>query len=404
MLIAVAVYHTINGRTLPRVYAIGSLSLSAGIWRFTYGKFAYLLFVSRSVLVYTLSIISLMVIALSMLCCVEPTGKGKLSPMALRVGCMGYCLIYIVQLGLQFFGIADLRQMLQVTHITLVISALVLFGSGLAAWLEKKPGTGKFFRQNYSWLLGVAVLLDLLLYYFAESSAGMLCTLSAILWASLMEGIRVLVSFMEQKNALEEMKTRLTLSRTTTMMSQIRSHFVFNILNAISGMCKYDPEMADDTIVRFARYLRSNIDIMEKDENIPFSTDLRQLEDYVALEQVRFGDKIEFYADVETDQFMIPPLILKPVVENAIKHGVSKKLTNGTIILRTRDRGDHIAITVEDDGVGFDMAQLEKEKSVGIRNIRFRLEHLVGGSMEIQSKIGVGTTVTITIPKKGGTP
>lgn len=81
------------------------------------------------------------------------------------------------------------------------------------------------------------------------------------------------------------------------MMSQIRSHFVFNILNAISGMCKCDPQKADDTIVCFARYLRNNIDIMEDDKNIPFTTELRQLEDYIMLEQVRFSDKLEFYTD-----------------------------------------------------------------------------------------------------------
>lgn len=245
-------------------------------------------------------------------------------------------------------------------------------------------------------------MMDLILYYLSDSSVGMLCTLAAILCFSMMEAIRLLVSFSEQKNALREMETELILSRTTTMMSQIRSHFVFNILNAISGMCKYDPEMADDTIVRFARYLRNNIDIMENDRNIPFRTDLAQLEDYVALEQVRFGDKIEFYADIETEDFMIPPLILQPVVENAIKHGVSKKMTNGTIILRTRKVGENIILTVEDDGVGFRPEELDKEQSVGIRNIRFRLQHLVNGTLTVESEVGKGTVVTISIPQNGG--
>lgn len=242
--------------------------------------------------------------------------------------------------------------------------------------------------------------MDLLLYYFAVNPIGMLFTLGAILCYSLLESVRLLISFTEQKNALEEMENQLTLSRTITMMSQIRSRFVFNILNAISGMCKYDPEKEDDTIIRFARYLRNNINIMENDKNIPFTTDLRQLEDYVMLEQVRFGDKIEFYTDIEADQFMIPPLILQPVVENAIKHGVSKKMTDGIIILRTRDTGDAIVITVEDDGVGFDIEELNKEKSVGLRNIRFRLQHLVNGTLDIASEVGSGTIVTITIPKK----
>lgn len=133
-------------------------------------------------------------------------------------------------------------------------------------------------------MLGIGAVADLMMYYFADSSSKIVFTLVAILCYSSLEGIGLMFTYIEQKNTLEEMKTQLTLSRVAIMMSRIRSHFVFNVLNAISGMCKYDPQMADDTVVRFARYLRSNIDIMEKDGNIPFVTDLRQLKDYVALE------------------------------------------------------------------------------------------------------------------------
>lgn len=116
-----------------------------------------------------------------------------------------------------------------------------------------------------------------------------------------------------------------------------------------------------------------------------------------ALEQVRFGDKNGFYTDIEVDNFLIPPLILQPVVENAIKHGLSKKRGNGTIVLRTREADGRVVITVEDDGVGFAMEEQEKETSVGIRNIRFRLEHLVHGTLDIQSTVGEGMTATDTI-------
>lgn len=400
-LVSLALYHTIKRYAGMRLYAVGLLSIFTGIWRITYGRFAYLFLPECTVWLYTLSIISLMIIALAMLNCVElsedrPIGKKIIQWMSIL-----YCVIYIIQMLLQFLGIYDLREMLIITHVTLIISALVLFVNGISSWISKSLESVRFFRRNYSWILGIGVFADLQLYYFAETSAEMLVTLIMILGFSLLEGIRLLIDFSEQKIRLEEMQNKLKLSRTTTMMSQIRSHFVFNILNAISGMCKYDPEMADDTIVRFARYLRNNIDIMENDKKIPFSVDLRQVEDYVALEQIRFGDKIEFYTDIETDQFMIPPLILQPVVENAIKHGISKKMTNGTIVVRTREMEDHICITVEDDGVGFDMEELDKEKSVGIRNVRFRLEQLVHGHLEITSQPGVGTTATITIPKNG---
>lgn len=399
-LLSIAIYQTVRQNYISRMYAVGALSIFAGIWRFTYGKFIYLLLPEHAVAVYTLSVISLMVIALAMLNCAEMPDRTR-GKTAIRCASVAYCLIYLTQLALQLFGICDLRQCLTATHVTLLASAVVLFVSGLISWTRKAQGAGRLLGRSYSWLLGVGVIVDLLLYYFSDSSAGMLITLAAILIYSLMEGIRLFLHYIRQKSELEEMQTHLMLSRTTTMMSQIRSHFVFNILNAISGMCKYDPEKADETVVRFARYLRANISIMENDANIPFATDLQQLEDYVMLEQVRFGDKLEFYTDIETDDFLIPPLILQPVVENAIKHGVSKKLGNGTIILRTRDTGASIVITVEDDGVGFDMAELDKPTSVGIRNIRFRLEQLVNGTLELQSRVGIGTTATITIPKKG---
>lgn len=394
--ICLAAYHNAKGMFSGRLYALGMMALSVGAWRLTYDRAIYLLLPDKAVTLYTLSIVSMMGLALSML---SACGTDNKERKYVRWCSCCYCAAYIVQLLLQLTGVADLRQTLKVIHATLIISAVMfMFNSIKRVLKQRKDENG---RSDLGWMLGIGVIIDLLIYYFAKSSFNMVTTLVAILCYTVLDGIQLLFFYVEQKNALEEMKTQLTLSRTTTMMSQIRSHFVFNVLNAISGLCKYDPEKADETVVRFARYLRNNIDIMEKDGNIPFSTDLHQIEDYVALEQVRFGDKIEFYTDIETDSFMIPPLILQPVVENAIKHGVSKKKGNGNIILRTRDDGENIVITVEDDGVGFDMTAPEKEKSVGLRNIRFRLEHLVHGTLEIQSEVGKGTTATIKIPKEG---
>lgn len=395
LLICLAVYNKVKKLPGERLFALGIMAISAGLWRISYDRIAYLLFENQAVLIYTVSVISLMLMAISMLNSLETDEKGK--RFVAICSCV-YCSVYATQLILQFSGIADLRQTLKLIHATILVSAVSFVANSITQALKFKER--RKFKNNYDWILGIGVVIDLLIYYFHNTSFNMIYTLIAILFYSLLEGTHLLFNYIEQKTALEEMKTQLSLSRTATMMSQIRSHFVFNILNAISGMCKYNPEMADETVVRFARYLRNNIDIMENDKNIPFSTDLKQLEDYVALEQVRFGDKIEFCTDIEESNFMIPPLIIQPVVENAIKHGVSKKQGNGTIILRTRSSGDNVIITVEDDGIGFDPAELQKEKSVGIRNIGFRLEHLVGGRLDLQSELGKGTTVTITIPKE----
>lgn len=398
-LLCLGIYQSINKKYSLRIYSIGVLAISAGVWRFTYGRFAYLLFPNHTIFMFTLSVISLMIVSLSMLNCVDAKANKKLAKVV-KYCSFSYCAVFTVQLFLQFTGILDLRQMLKIVHVVIILSAVILCVSSVSEGIQQFSKDKTTNVHNYTWILSIGTVTDLLLYYFAETSVGMLFTLGAILLFSMLEGAKQLMIYSKQKSDFEEMKSKLALSRTTTMMSQIRSHFVFNILNAISGMCKYDPEKADETVVRFARYLRNNINIMENDENIPFETDLQQLEDYVILEQVRFGDKIEFYTDIEVDDFMIPPLILQPVVENAIKHGISKKLTNGTIILKTREFDGKIIITVEDDGVGFDMDELAKTGSVGLKNIKFRLEHLVNGTFDILSEKDKGTIVTITIPRR----
>ncbi|MGN1180413.1 MAG: sensor histidine kinase, partial [Suilimivivens sp.] len=192
----------------------------------------------------------------------------------------------------------------------------------------------------------------------------------------------------------EKLAEELRNSRIILAMSQIRTHFIFNVLNAISGMCKYDPEKADETIVCFARYLRSNIDIMQKDEPISFLKELEHLKDYVELEQVRFGDKIRFLTDIQTSDFLLPPLVLQPLVENSIKHGLLVKDAGGTIWLSTRQENGKITITIRDDGAGFDSDDIQSGSSVGISNVRFRLEHIMRGRLEIDSRKGQGTTVT----------
>ena len=213
-------------------------------------------------------------------------------------------------------------------------------------------------------------------------------------------GIEFLVVHNKTKKELVEKEKQLMDVRITMMFSQIRSHFIFNILNAISGMCKYDPLKADETIINFARYLRTNIETIYNDQLIPFRSSLHQLEDYVVLEQVRFQDKIRFVTDISVDNFLIPPLMLQPIVENAIRHGITPKDNGGTILLKTYAAGDRVCVIVRDDGVGFHPEALRNAESTALKNVQFRLQHMIGGTLEIESRIGHGTTVTMMIPWK----
>ncbi len=209
--------------------------------------------------------------------------------------------------------------------------------------------------------------------------------------------VRVPLSF-RMAAQTERLRSDLQQSRIVLAMSQIRAHFIFNLLNAISGMCKYDPDKADATIVRFARYLRGNIDVMQEDRLESFHASLQHLQDYIALEQVRFGDRIRFRTEIGFSEFRLPPLVLQPLVENAIKHGLTPKPEGGTITLSTQRVGDRVVITVADDGMGFSATAPAERSSVGLSNVRFRLRQLADGDIRVESTPGQGTVATVTVP------
>ena len=204
----------------------------------------------------------------------------------------------------------------------------------------------------------------------------------------------------EQERILAQQERDLTESRITSMLSQIRNHFIFNTLSVISGYCKIDPEKADEALTKFARYLRRNINYLETNNLILFETEVAQIEDYVSLEQMRFGDMVEFGENFEVTNFRIPPLTVQPLVENAIKHGLTKPGKKGSVYILTRQEKGFNCIEVVDDGVGFVPEELEKENSIGIRNIRYRLEHMANAELQIASTPGKGTRAVIRIPRK----
>ena len=204
----------------------------------------------------------------------------------------------------------------------------------------------------------------------------------------------------EKERQLAQRERELTDSRIASMMSQIRNHFIFNVLGTISTYCKIDPEQADLALNRFSRYLRRNMSYLEEKGMIPFEREVAQLEDYVSLEQMRFGDMIEFDEDFEEMDFYIPPLTVQPLVENAIKHGLTKAGIKGCVRVLTRQEDNAIRIEIIDNGAGFNPEELQKSGSLGIRNIRYRLEHMADGMLEIESAPGKGTRAVIRIPQQ----
>ena len=198
------------------------------------------------------------------------------------------------------------------------------------------------------------------------------------------------------------LNAELTESRMSTMMSQIRPHFIYNTLGTIEQLCDIDPPKAGELVHDFAKYLRGNFGELDNPKPILMSKEMEHVHHYISIENVRFPD-MTFTFEMNSDDFKIPALTVQPIVENAIKHGLMKLQKGGTINVVSYETDTDYCISVVDDGVGFDMTipPDTTRKHVGLHNIRERLRAIVGGTLEIESKVGEGTRVLIKIPKEG---
>lgn len=207
----------------------------------------------------------------------------------------------------------------------------------------------------------------------------------------------------EQGRELMKQRAELANSRAKIMMSQIQPHFLYNTLNAIYFLIEKDPQTAQKAVNDFSEYLRMNLDTLSISEPVEFEKELKHIETYLWIEKMRFDDELNIVYEIGTRDFRIPALSIQPFVENAVKHGICKREDGGTLWLRTYVNEVGTVIEIEDNGVGFDTSKphrADERSHVGVENSRQRIETVVGGIIEIESKIGVGTKVTITIPKE----
>ena len=196
------------------------------------------------------------------------------------------------------------------------------------------------------------------------------------------------------------LNAELAESRISTMMSQIRPHFIYNTLGSIEQLCDLDPKKAGELVHDFAKYLRGNFGELDNPKPILMSQEMDHVHHYVSIENVRFPD-MSFTFEMNSDDFHIPALTIQPIVENAIKHGLMKLKKGGAIRVVSYETETDYCVLVEDDGVGFDTnAEVDGRKHLGLRNIRERLKVMVNGTMEIESTVGVGTKVLVKIPKE----
>ena len=201
-------------------------------------------------------------------------------------------------------------------------------------------------------------------------------------------------------------------SEIAMLRAQIKPHFLYNAINTIIWMSTRDNEKTRHLLYDLSHFLRGSFDFSNQETAIPFEKELELIEAYLSLEQARFGKRLNAQYNIEVSEFSLPPLIVQPIVENAVRHGLMEKIDGGTMTLSTRQEGNAILITVTDNGKGMSDEQLaswmkEDYRSphgegtgIGLRNINRRLLKQFGHPLVITRRTGGGIEVLITIPWK----
>lgn len=191
------------------------------------------------------------------------------------------------------------------------------------------------------------------------------------------------------------------------LQAQIKPHFIYNALNSIISLCRLNPEKAREVLLELSVYLRRSFDFKSAEKFVPLEQELELVMAYLAIEQVRFLGRLHIVYDLEKDiNPRVPPLIVQPIVENAVRHGSMAKVEGGTVRISVKSEADCVLISVADDGPGIDdvkMAAIFGEKDVagagvGLINIHKRMKAVYGYGPEIKTEIGKGTVITLKIP------
>ena len=283
----------------------------------------------------------------------------------------------------------------------------------LYRWVRRNIRQPRFDRQFV--MLAVIVLFEVIRELLARTYPGRLFALITDSW-----GLRILVwlaapvvvgialkvwNALRLELKLEEQKHLLLEARLDALQRQINPHFLFNTLNSIASLVRSKPELAREMTVKLANILRALL--KDHDTYVPLSNELSFTDDYLDIEVVRFGpDKLRVEKDIDprTLNVLVPSILLQPLIENSIKHGLEPRIHGGTVTLRSRLQGDRVSIEVADDGVGITArpeTSLSREgNGIGMQNVRERLEVLYGrqARFTVVSNPGRGTLVSIELP------
>jgi two-component system LytT family sensor kinase len=246
--------------------------------------------------------------------------------------------------------------------------------------------------------------------FFELNSGSWLVELAICAAAPIVVGIPLKIwNAIRIERKLEEQARLLLEARLDALTRQINPHFLFNTLNSITSLVRVKPELAREMIVKLANILR--VLLKDREAFVPFSEEMAFTDDYLDIEVVRFGDKLRVVKEIaaETLNIVVPSMLLQPLIENSIKHGLEPRIGGGTVTLRSRVAGRRLVLEVEDDGVGgaperdgrtAGSGLVRPGTGIGMRNVRERMMVLYGEEAEVEmvSRPGRGTMVRLVMP------
>lgn len=406
--ICIAVYKLLNKRSDGGLAALGLFSVMMGLWRLTDTRFTPFLVPEKPILMFYTSVAMLMIGMVPLIKSMERR-FNKVSRCILDWYCIAAALVCMMQLLLQIFGGVDLRENIYITHVIIAVGSIVFAGNVVYDRVKYPQNQNDTITQKAPLILVVGVLADIVAFYVKGSSSGLLFSLMGILIYIMIMGMSMMFHYIEQEKQLAEKnrmlaenERQLTESRISTMISQIRPHFIYNTLGSIEQLCELQPETAAKLVHNFSHYLRGNFSELDNPAPIRLSQEMEHIRYYVSIEQIRFPD-IEIKFDLRASDFLLPALSVQPLIENAIKHGLMKLSSGGAVTVSSYETDTHYCVSVEDNGAGFDTSILVDERNhIGLRNIRCRVETMCDGTLTVESTPGVGTKVVISIPKGVG--
>lgn len=219
-------------------------------------------------------------------------------------------------------------------------------------------------------------------------------------------GLSQIISTQLEVSRAEQLREMANKAELRALQSKINPHFLFNALNAISSSIRLNPDTARQLIFNLSRYLRYNIELKD-DEQIDIKKELYQIKDYIAIEQARFGDKLTVIYDIDEEvNCCIPSLLIQPLVENAIVHGIQPCKGKGVVTISVAECGNRVRIAVRDTGHGIDPKVIERVEAnempgnkIGLLNVHHRVKLLYGEGLHIR-RLEPGTEIAFYIPNQ----